>query len=48
MRDMRRFASETLLMVVYEQQKADKLQMLLRGLRHGWSGVGGTFDPARP
>jgi len=47
-RDMRRFVSETLFMLVYEHGKAEKLQMLLRGLLDGWSGIGGAFDSHRP
>lgn len=46
-RDVRRFSSETLLMVLYEGQTAEKLRMILRGLRHGWTGVRGAHDPDR-
>jgi rhamnosyltransferase len=47
-RDVRRFCSETLWMVLYEGHVPDKLQMIWRGIRHGWRGIRGPYksDPA--
>jgi len=47
-RDLRRFCSETLWMAIYEAQAADKLHMILRGMRHGWRGISGPYNPDRP
>lgn len=47
LRDVRRFVSETLLIVLYEEDVRRKLNMTLKGLKDGLTGVRGAFDPAR-
>ena len=45
-RDMRRFAFETLYIVLYEQQSQAKFAAIVRGLRDGIRNVRGEFRPA--
>lgn len=47
MRDVRRFFSETLLILLFESDATGKLRMTLKGVKDALAGIRGPFDPCR-
>ncbi len=47
MRDVRRFFSEALLILLFESDAIDKLGMTLKGIKDALAGIRGPFDPSR-